>query len=209
MVMNISNIKPHEISIISLYCDDYKKGIHIREIARQLGKNHRTVILALQELEKKAVMRAKTEGRNKIYTLNLDNFVTREYIRSAEIAKTITLLEKHFLLKKFAQEILSDAGSVPLVLFGSYAKGTETKESDIDLLVFTDHYQYKADFEKRIQDFSKRYKKRIQVQKGNRDDFEKGLWARDPLILEIVQNHVVLNNYSHFIGMLWMFAHER
>ena len=198
-----------EMGIVSLYCDDYNKGLHIREIARQLGKNHRTVILALQELEKKALVHSNIEGRNKIYTLNKDNIVTREYIRSAEIAKTIALLEKHFLLKKFAQEILSGAGHIPVVLFGSYAKGTETKDSDIDLLIFTDHHEYNTEFEKQIRDFSKRYKKKIQVQKGSRDAFEKGLWKKDPLVLEIVQNHVILNNYSHFIGMLWVFAHEK
>jgi len=40
----------------------------------------------------------------------------------------------HKRLKEFANSIKADS----VILFGSYAKGTETKESDIDLLVVSD-----------------------------------------------------------------------
>lgn len=209
MVKNVSKITPLELDIIALYCDDYNKGIHIREIARRLGMNHRSIMLTLQRLEKKSIMQAKTIGKNKVHSLNLHNIITREYITSAEINRTISLLNRKFIFKKLAQEIISEMGHLPIILFGSYARRNETKESDIDILIFTDQGDYNGEVEKKIKDFGKTYGVRFQIQKGTRDSFEKGLLEKDPLVIEIAQNHVILNNYQFFIGVLWRFAYGK
>tara|TARA_Y100000310_G_scaffold194628_1_gene194623 strand:+ start:1748 stop:2389 length:642 start_codon:yes stop_codon:yes gene_type:complete len=213
MVKKTSKVENRKLRILGLYLADYKIEFHVREIARRLDFNHRTVLLVLQKLEEKNVLNSKLIGRNKVYSLNTDNVVTREYITSAEIARKVDLLDREFLFKKLVQEILLDVEYLPVVLFGSYAKGNETKQSDIDIIIFMDQSFYTRQKEKKIQKrilaFASKYRKKIQIQKGSRSDFEKGLREKDPLVMEIVKDHVILNNYQFFIGMLWRYAHER
>lgn len=209
MSNKLTNITPSEIAIISLYCNDYLKELHGREIARQLSANHRTTILALKKLEEKNILHSKTIGKNKMFILNIKNITTREYLRYAEITKTISLTENHFFIKKLLQDLDPCLGHIPIILFGSYAKGTEKKESDLDLVIAKDPNQYNHSLEKKIKEFTKQYGVKIQIQKGTREDFEKGLKEKDPLVLEVIKNHIILNNYEFWIGMLWRFAHER
>ncbi|MBU1112230.1 MAG: nucleotidyltransferase domain-containing protein [Nanoarchaeota archaeon] len=206
MDKNIYKIQPQETDIISLYLGDYSKTLHVREIARLLNANHRTISLALQELEKKQIMISNTIGKNKEYKLNINNISTREYIRLSEIIKHLQLIEKHPFLKKFMKNF--DFSNTPILLFGSYAKGIEKKDSDIDLVIFTD-VKLKTGTEKRIKEFFDTYNKKVQIQKANRNDFEKGLREKDPLILEITEKHIIVNNCAFFIGMLWRYAHEK
>ena len=128
--------------ILSLFRSDYSVKLHIREIARLLKTNHRTILMNLQKLEEANIFHSEIIGKNKLYYLNINNITTREYIRSAEIVKTIAFLEKHFVFKKFIDEVLSKIESFPIIIFGSYAKGQEKKDSDVDVFIFSDHYQY-------------------------------------------------------------------
>ncbi|MBI5797972.1 nucleotidyltransferase domain-containing protein [Candidatus Woesearchaeota archaeon] len=207
MTKNITNISPQETAILRLYCNDYTKELHGREIARQLHANHRTILLALQKLEEKNIFSTKQMGKNKLFKLNIQNILTREYLTSVEILKTVSVLEKHFFLKKFLYELTPIINTKPLILFGSYAKGIEHKESDLDL-VLCDQNKDKS-IEQKIKDFGKQYRIKIQLQKATRKDLEKGLREKDPLIQEIVKDHIILNNYQYLIGILWNYAHER
>ncbi|MFA6888100.1 MAG: nucleotidyltransferase domain-containing protein [Candidatus Woesearchaeota archaeon] len=205
MAQIVSNINNHELEIISLYLSDYKREIHVREIARLLNANHRTIGLTVEKLKEKQVMNLKKIGKNNVYSLNIQNITTREYITCAESLQKIKILEKHFFFKKLLTELSQIIETEPIVLFGSYAKGKETKESDIDILLF----KGETEIEAKIKSIAKQYNKSIQVQQATREQFETGIWEKDPLIIEIVNNHIILNNNQFFIGMLWRYAHER
>lgn len=211
MAKIVSNIEPHELDIISLYLSDYKRKIHLREIARLLNANHRTIALTLQKLEEKQILIFETIGKNKLYSLNINNISTREYITCTESVQKMKFFEKHFLFKKLLTQLspfLEKQNNVlPIIIFGSYAKATEEKDSDIDILLFKD--MKGKDLGIKIKEFAKQYNKTIQIQEATREQFEAGLWEKDPLVMEIVNHHIILNNNQFFIGMLWMYAHER
>src|SRR3989344_708809 len=95
--------------------------------------------LALQRLEKNRVMDSGMVGKSKQYYLKLDASVTKEFIKSAESYKSISILSTNFLIKKLMNELLLTLRTTPVILFGSYAKGTETKESDIDIVIIKDN----------------------------------------------------------------------
>lgn len=208
----IPNIELHELEIISLYLTDYKRKLHVREIARLLkATQHRTTAVTLQKLEKKKIMISEKIGKNKIYSLNIQNINTKEYIICAESVQKMKLLEKHFFLKKLLTDLFpffeANVTIVPIILFGSYAKGKETKESDIDIILFKGHNEKML--AAKIKEFAKQYHKVIQIQQTTREQFEAGMREKDPLVVEIVNHHIILNSSQFFIGMLWRYAHER
>lgn len=211
MTKIISSIEPHELDIISLYLSDYNRKIHLREIARLLNANHRTIALTLQKLERKNIMSSEVIGKNKFYSLNLDNISTKEYITCTESVQKMKLLEKYFIFKKLVTQLSASLESntitPSIILFGSYAKGTGEKESDIDLLLFKDKKENELTI--KIKEFAKQYNKTIQIQQATREQFEAGLREKDPLVIEIVNHHILLSNNQFFIEMLWRYAHER
>lgn len=208
MDKKVSNIEQHELEIISLYLADYRRKLHLREIARLLEINHRTIALTLQKLEKKNIMNSEIVGKNKLFFLNIQNITTREYLSCSESLQKMRVLDKHFIFKKLLTDIspLLETDT-PLILFGSYAKGEENKESDIDVLLFRGYKE--KELTAKIKKFARQYQKSIQIQEATREHFEAGLREKDPLVIEIENNHIIFNNNQFFIGMLWRYAHER
>ena len=196
-----------ELNILSLYMADYGVRLHVREIARLLKANHRTVSLALQRLEKNRVMDSGMVGKSKQYYLKLDASVTKEFIKSAESYKSISILSTNFLIKKLMNELLLTLRTTPVFLFGSYAKGTETKESDIDIVIIKDNNE--PHITKVLRDFAQRHNKTVQIQNLSKEQFESGVRRKDHLVIEIVKNHIMLNNNEYFIDVLWRYYHER
>ncbi len=192
-----------ELEVLKLYSGDYNLKLHVREIARLLKVNHRTASIALKRLEYKSIMKHQNVGKSKQYFLNIDNFLTKDYIKNAELVKLMRFLEIHFTLKKLLGELRTVMKDTPIILFGSYAKGKETKESDIDILLIKTKEE--KQITKKINDFSKLYKINIQMQKSSHKDFEDGIKEKDNLIIEIIKGHIILNNVEFFVDILWRY----
>ena len=93
-----------------------------------------------------------------------------------------------------------------IILFGSYAKKTFQEDSDIDLF-----YQGQiTDKEiETVKNIGKIYGKTINIKKSTLKKFESGLRGKDPLIIEIIKNHIILQNPEQFINSLWRYYDEK
>ncbi|MBN1897106.1 MAG: nucleotidyltransferase domain-containing protein [Candidatus Aenigmarchaeota archaeon] len=203
MDKKISNIREYDVTIP--YLGDYSKGFHIREIARKMEMNHRTVTLALNSLQRQGIVKHKTSGRNKVFFLNLDNPRTKDHIRDTESYRLGNKLNVNTVIKELYSSILSPKiPKTPIVLFGSYAKGDNDKKSDIDLLIFEkDENVIKA-----AKKFELKYDIAVHIQVISKKKIEMTLREKEPLILEISENHLILNNQDAFVNILWRYYSE-
>ena len=126
-------ITNHIFEILTLYRTDYTKSLHVRAIAKLLDTSHVTRLPYLKELEKNKILTSKKVGKNKEYTLNPDNILTKYYLTVSEKLETIKYLQKNFLIKKVSQHLININLQGAVVLFGSYSKNIATETSDIDL----------------------------------------------------------------------------
>jgi predicted nucleotidyltransferase len=191
----IKKITDFKLKIIGLYKSNYLSSYYIREMAKLLGTSHVALLPHLLQLEKDKVLLKSVAGKNKSYALNLANILTKEYIVMAEKLLTITYLEKSFLIKKIYSEIQEKIPSASFVLFGSFAKKTENKESDIDLLCIS---KEEPDVK-----FLQVYTKKISVKTVSEDKFLTAIRNKDSLIIEIIKYHILLTNSEIFINGLW------
>jgi predicted nucleotidyltransferase len=192
--------------IIALYRTDYTTSLHVRAIAKLLGTNHVTILPYLKQLEKNKILRHESIGRNKQYLLNSANILTKYHLTTAEELVTIDFLEKDQLMRKLAENLNAIDTSNPLILFGSYANGTATDDSDIDLftigtLTKTQHNHVKK--------FEATFGKKINVKTATPERFNTAIRTGDILIKEIVRNHIILRNADSFVTMLWRYHVER
>ncbi len=202
MVEKITNMK---IQIMGLYRHNYLAKYHVREMAELLKKNHATMLPHLAALEKENILLAKKSGRNKNFSLNLQNATTKEYMLLAEKVETIRCIEHIFLIKKIIKELENIPIIGSIILFGSYAKKTYDKESDIDIFYIGEETEILM---KQIKEIGKQYQKVMDIKKATPRAFEKALREKDPLVIEIIKNHILLLNGDYLINALWRYFNE-
>jgi DNA-binding transcriptional ArsR family regulator len=176
--------------IISLYCSDLKGRFYLREIAKLTRLPLRTVQRTLSYLEKEGVMRPVREGKNKYYSLNLQNVKTKFYLLSAEIYRTLVFLDRYPVFKTFLKEPIDAC----LAVFGSFAEFKATKTSDLDLLVVADK---KLSLPSHLLPYS------VHEISLTERQFTKALRRHEPVVKEAVKNHIVLTKHSYFVEALW------
>ena len=192
--------------ILSLYRTDYTANLHMRAMAKLLGTSHMTLLPHLKRLEETKILQTETVGKNKQYTLNKNNLLTKYYLIVTEGFVTIAYLQKTFIIKKLAEHLNNIGIQNPLILFGSYAKGYATEESDIDLFSIgklTENQQTN------IKKFEATFGKKINIKTATVENFEAGLRTGDILIKEVVANHIVISNPDPFVTLLWRQYVER
>ena len=203
MVGKTTNIK---YEIINLFKSNYLGQFHVREMAKLIKKSHVTLLPHLKALEKDKIIYGKTIGKNKVYSINFENIITKNYLTLSETVETTAFLEQILLIKKITKEIFNLNLSGTIMLFGSYAKKTFQEDSDIDL------FYLGQITDKEIQNMKalgKIYGKTINVKKSILKNFESGLRKKDPLITEIIKNHIILQNPEQFVNALWRYYDER
>jgi len=162
---------------------------HIRALAKQLKTNQTTIARKIKELYNENVVDYKQEGRNKVYFLKktLEAF---EFTLIMEHYKLLEVIRKYSYLRKIIQEIKKDKRIKLAVLFGSHARGTATKESDIDIFIETENKRIKEEIEK--------INSRISVKIGKFD-------RKNLLIKEIEKSHVIIKGVELYYEKIGFF----
>jgi len=108
----------------------------IKEIQERIGYSYERVNTALKSLVKKGIVKEKKVGKTLVYSLDTNgiNSYSLGFIRYM-LQRKIEFIKKHKNVYNVIKEIEKNPYIWELILFGSYSKGLETKQSDIDLMV--------------------------------------------------------------------------
>jgi uncharacterized protein len=154
---------------------------HIREVARLMSISPRTAQLTLEALEERGALISRTRGRNRVYRLQKAGW---RYVLLAEHYKTISFLETHPHLERVLDPIEGIG-----IIYGSYAKGTETRSSDLDLFIAGTGTP------------PKRTGIRIQTTTYPLEAFERGI-ATDAYLREVIEHRVVISGAEALVRMI-------
>ena len=190
---NKLNITENTLQVLSLFTNGFDKEYYIREVEKLLKISPRTAQLILDDLESKGVLESKIKGKIKLYTLK-KNSLSQRYIVFAEQYKTIAFIEKNLIIKEIIEKISPFIKGVGII-FGSYAKGTATKESDLDIFIAGSYNK------EEIKKVSRTYGIEISAKCYPLKTFEKN-FANDALLKEILKNHVVFLDSERFIRVV-------
>lgn len=128
------------LKIVRLMREELGKGLTILEISRRLGIGYRPAYNHITSMGEEGIAKIERVGNAKQCFLNLGNAKCRHLLEEMDSLKKEEIYEQNqkvkavieSLISTLTGEFISDIHSI--VLFGSYAKGTATKTSDIDLL---------------------------------------------------------------------------
>jgi len=159
-----------------------KEETHLRSIARRLDQSHSTILRKLNFLIEEDVLDYRIEGKNKVFFIK-KNLQAKNYVFNAERHKLIKLLKKYPELNIIIEDILNKVRENHVILFGSYAKFSAKKDSDIDIYIETQN--------KKIKEKAEMVHSKIRVKIG---DFNQD----SNLIKEIIKNHIILRGIENF-----------
>lgn len=180
-----------ELEVIALYTGDYKEKFYLRQIAKLTKLPLKTCQNILSNLEKEKILKSKIEGKNKYFSLNLDNIQTKSHLLQAEIQKLDNFLNHYTEFKTLLKSIHIN---IPIIIFGSFAKFNADKNSDLDLLVLLKE-------EQKFPHHLLPYK--IHQINLSENSFKKALIEKETIIKEIEENHIILNNPSSYVNIIW------
>ncbi len=128
------------LKIVGLLRRDLGKEFTILEISKLLKIGYRPAYNHIAELEKINAITTKRIGSAKQCSLNLENAQSLHFLQEIDLARKEELYKNNQKLKAILEELIPKITNQitsslhSIVLFGSHAKGTATKSSDIDLL---------------------------------------------------------------------------
>ncbi|MCK5473941.1 MAG: nucleotidyltransferase domain-containing protein [Candidatus Aenigmarchaeota archaeon] len=188
--MLLNNI---HMRIFEEFARDYTVKLTGSQIAKKKNLNQKTVANTLKKFESQKFLKSTTQGKNKLYSLNLDDAqMSVQFISILEHLRTMDFYKKQPFMKEIASKIVPVCEGI-VVIFGSYVKGTQKKDSDLDLFVVG---SYKPD---ELDKISKAYKIEINVKSYPGTVFKKALKKKDPFLEEIMQNHIILNDIQSYV----------
>lgn len=180
--------------ILRPFLGDYQKELHGRGLTGKVPLSQKGIALALEELEKMAILKHRKIGNTKHYSLNRSYSEIRDVLSMAESMRKIEFFLQH---RKLAHLFVRDNRIVGI--FGSYARGDQKKHSDIDLFVMG---------EKRKEDYDaagKAYDLDISVRYFPEKEFKKLLENRNELCSEIIKYHILVFGVEEFIDYVWRY----
>ena len=87
----------NELKILALYLGNYQRQIYLREISKLARIPLQTTQNLLKNLEKDKILKSEVAGKNKYFSLNLENIQAKLLLLQAEVYRTAIFLEKGYI----------------------------------------------------------------------------------------------------------------
>lgn len=200
----LSNIKMEtKLRMIGLL-EEHKEGIHLRELSRLLKTGLPNVARYANILEEENVIK-KQKDANLVKLRLKESPKTIAYLKQVNTERFLSLPKK---IQISITDFLHELEIKPLItiIFGSYAKGDYTKDSDIDILLVFQKVENESQIENTADRISMRTNTKISPVYLNYKSFEENILNKEhDFSREIRQKVIVLSGAELHYPLLWRF----
>ena len=193
-------MRSKEPTIIKFLVEHKNEELNIRNISEALKMDYKNVYSIIKRLEKILLVKIETFGQSSRVKLNAiahPLVFEAEFERRKEILKDKNLA---VMLSNFKRAIKSKL--YILLLFGSYAKRTQTKSSDIDLMFICPDGLEDA-FEKDVNKVARSMPLPLHPLVFSESQFIEMANAKEPNVgQEALKNNVILYGIEQYYGMM-------
>jgi len=191
-------LKPSIWKILKLFYENRNNPIHLRDIARKIKLNESTTSVHLNNLVKSEILKIEKEANLKKFYVNKEKISEIFPLFDFERIERLELLRRD-AIKLYIQKL--DKKPILLVVFGSTAKGTYRKDSDIDLLVV---FPEKYNDEKVINFVNSQTGMKLQTFKINEEQFKEELESKkDKVIGSALETGFPAFNEKYFYEVMY------
>jgi predicted nucleotidyltransferase len=167
----------NRLELLRIFFTNPDKAFFMQEVGRMLGKKPGVFQRTLNALEEEGLLKSEFRGNSRFFQANTQHPLYPEV--KVIIAKTTGV-------QGALRDLVKGLKDVKMaLLYGSFAKGTERKDSDIDLLVVG-----KPDVENRLLKEIPRYEKKLQREINyklySEKEYSEKRKSREPFLEEIL-----------------------
>ena len=170
----------------------------IRELSRKLNKkSYQRVYEAVKKLEGKKILKLERVGNSYVVSLELNyhSIPLLAHLDEKEASGKMPNYEKLMNIREISNYLL--------IVTGSYAKGTATKKSDLDLVVIVPDNQKAINVQKFVENLTLLFYPKVHLYVFNNKDFlEMLLEKKENYGKEIYRNHLILKNAHIYYEIL-------
>ena len=125
-------LKPSNWKILRLFYDNNNKPLHLRDISRKIKLNESTTSTHLNNLVKDGILKTEKDANLKKFSIYKNQIPFIFPLFDYERLDALSLVRKD-AVKLYIKNL--DKKPLLAIVFGSTAKGTFRKDSDVDILV--------------------------------------------------------------------------
>ena len=186
--------------ILQLLLGRPEEKISIRGIARLLSKSYTLTYNNIQALIKRGVLEALSLPPAQIIQLKED--IPNNVLADIERKRAEAFLGKQPWIKLYLNDVLSASPPFFIMLvFGSYAKGAQTKKSDLDLLIIVPKKDDIRELEQSAQQYTKTKRSIVVIDAQNFTEMIK-----NPKELnvgnEAIKHHILIYGTEQYYQLL-------
>ena len=112
------------------------RDLTLKEVMKRSDYSYEPVYRTLQKLTKRSILLVKKFGKTLVYELNLKKTAAKVAFYLYATKRANEFSKKHPSIFAAISELPEDKIDI-LAIFGSYAKGTQSERSDIDIICVT------------------------------------------------------------------------
>jgi len=164
------------VKLLTLFMMNPGREMYIREIARSTKENINAVRRELANLEEIGLLKSERKGNSKYYVANKKMPIYNE------LASIILKTEG---VAKELKDSLIEIGVETAFIYGSFASGEATVNSDIDIFIIGEINENKLII--KIKEVEKRLSREINYVLFTVKEFEKRVKSKDPFVLNVLK----------------------
>ncbi len=184
----------NKLKIINYLGKNQGKRFTMHELSKLLAIPYASFYRTIQQMTD--LLDVEAVGKSKTVQVKKDNLVLKAHLTISSDEERKEFVKKQPIIKKISTELKTNE---VVVLFGSYAKGTETEKSDIDLLVINKQGKKTVSFSK----YELLFKKKINPLFITPKEFKRMLQDTEENVgKQALKNHIILNNPESFWSLI-------
>lgn len=178
------------------------KEYSIKEIKESSAeKSNNAMALALKKIKEENLVIERRVGKSLLYTLNTDNELVFHYLAILNTKNLSKVVER--AIARIEEEIEQHTAFYSLIIFGSYALGKQTKESDLDIAVFIEKESEKKIIESALKSAELKTPLKIHGHAITKNEFLEMLKVDyENLGKQIARKHLSKHNAPIFYSLL-------
>ncbi len=155
-------------NLLRYFFDEPEREFHVRELAKLMKKSPTTISKNLKDLEKQGLLISRQKYNHLFFKANNES----KKFKEEKLFYNLNILRESGIV-----DFLNESYNNPpaIILFGSFRKGENTKQSDIDILIITplkkslDLSKYEKKLGHKIQVFLHSYVEINKMKKTNKE----------------------------------------
>lgn len=170
------------VDLLTLFLSHPEKRLYIREIERLIGRDVKAVQRELRNLDSIGLLTSEEVGNRKYYQVNEDWFLYDE---------VKNMVFKTTGVQGALKAAIAGLHGIDLALiYGSYAQGSEGKESDVDVMIVGNPDM--GTLNDAISELEQRLDREINYTVFDKPEFEQRRKEKDPFVVKVLREKKIM-----------------